>query len=99
MKEIDENGLEDFIRENKDKFNGCCPNDNHEETFFLKLQSRIKEYISILPYLVRVAIATVIIFIASIIVWNNFIRKDRHEVTLKQKVTLIFTKAKNTVIK
>lgn len=34
----------------------------------------------------KVAIVTVIIFIASIIIWNNYIRKDRHEITLKEKI-------------
>ena len=46
---------------------------------------------SILPYLIRVAIVTVIIFVASIIIWNNYIRKDRHEVTLKEKIVNVFT--------
>lgn len=35
---------------------------------------------------IRVSIATVIIFIVSFWIWNGYIRKDRHEITLKHKI-------------
>jgi hypothetical protein len=79
--------IEKFIRENKDKFGSESPNDSHMEKFFNKLNNKILHVISIVPYLIRVAIATVIIFTASIIIWNNFIRKDRDEISLKNKIT------------
>jgi hypothetical protein len=92
MRRFDENELEYFIRRNKDKFNDeHNPDDNHFDKFMYKLNLRIKHYVSILPYLIKVAIVTVIVFVASIIVWNNYIRKDRHEVTLKQKIENVFT--------
>jgi hypothetical protein len=57
-----------------------------------KLNNRIKNIISIVPYLIKVTIATVVIFTASIIIWNNYIRKDRHEITLRNKISLFVNK-------
>jgi hypothetical protein len=91
---LNEDSIENFIRNNKDKFGVYRPPDNHLENFLFKLNHRIREIISIVPYLIRVAVGTVIIFLASIIVWNNFIRKDRHEVTLTNKISLVINKLK-----
>lgn len=92
MRRFDENELEYFVRRNIDKFNEShSPNENHEEKFLSKLNARIRHYVSILPHLIKVAIVTVVIFITSIIIWNNYIRKDRHEVTLKQKIVNVIT--------
>jgi hypothetical protein len=91
---LNEDSIENFIRNNKDKFGVYRPPDNHLEKFLFKLNYRIREIISIVPYLIRVAVATVIIFLASIIVWNNFIRKDRHEMTLTNKISLVINKLK-----
>ena len=89
---LNEDSIENFIRDNKDKFGVYRPPDNHLEKFLFKLNCRIREIISIVPYLIRVAVVTVIIFIASIAIWNNFIRKDRHEITLKNKISLVINK-------
>jgi hypothetical protein len=91
MKELDEDNLENFIRQNREKFDVYRPPENHLNKFLVRLQLKVRQVISIVPYLVRVAIVTVVIFTASIIVWNNHIRKDRHEVTLKQKIVNVFT--------
>ena len=48
--------------------------------------------ISIVPYLIRLAIASILIFTASIIIWNNYIRKDSHEISLGNKITLVVKK-------
>jgi hypothetical protein len=96
MRRFDENELEYFIRRNRDKFdNEHQPDDSHFDRFMYKLNARIKHYVSILPHLIKVAIVTVIVFVSSIIIWNNYIRKDRHEVTLKQKIVNTITKMKN----
>ena len=95
---ITEEELEKFIIENKDKFNRYSPKPGVEERFHIKLLNRFKKIISIVPHLIRVAIATVIIFIISIWTWNTYIRKDRHEITLKQKIYNI-TKKTEVVIK
>jgi hypothetical protein len=92
MMKLDEDTIEKFIRENKDKFGVYRLPDNHLEKFLFKLNYRLRHIISIVPYLIRVAIATIIIFLASILIWNNYIRKDRHEVTLRNKISLVIHK-------
>jgi hypothetical protein len=91
---LNEDSIEDFIRDNKDKFGVYHPPDNHVEKFLFKLNYKIREIIDIVPYLIKVGIVTVTIFIASIAVWNNFIRKDRQQITLKNKISLVITKIK-----
>ena len=92
MLRLNEDSIESFIRENKDKFGVCHPPDSHLEKFFLKINLRIRHMVNIVPYLIRVAAATIIIFIASVLIWNNYIRKDRHEVTLGNKISLVINK-------
>ncbi len=94
---ITEDQLEKFILENKDKFR-YSPKPGTEERFHIKLLNRFKKIISIVPHLIRVAVATAIIFIISVWAWNEYIRKDRREVTLKQKIYNI-TKKTEVVIK
>jgi len=89
---LDEENIEKFIRENKEKFDSYTLDQYHEDNFLRKLAYRFKKIISIVPYLIRVAIATVIIFIVSFWAWNSYIRKDRHEITLKQKIELVWYK-------
>lgn len=87
--------LEDFIKTNARNFDcdeDCKLTENHSERFLIKLQNRFKKLISIVPYLIRVLIVTILVFAGSIIVWNQYIRKDRHEITLKQKFSLFFDK-------
>ena len=91
---LNEDSIEDFIRNNKDKFGVYHPPDNHLEKFLFKLNCKIREIINIVPYLIRVGVVTVIIFIASIALWNNFIRKDRQQITLRNKISLVITKIK-----
>lgn len=67
--------LEQFIRENKDALvDGCRPTVYHEEHFLLKLTKRFKKFVSIVPYLVKVLIVTIIIFLCSIFVWYKFMK-------------------------
>jgi hypothetical protein len=70
------------------------PSKNHEERFLVKLSNRFKRIISIIPYLLWVLFITIIVNIIGVIVWNKFIRKDRHEITLKEKITNIINKSK-----
>ncbi len=87
--------IESFILENRDKFEVQGPPEDHTERFLIKLNRHIRHLISIVPYLIRVAAATVLIFAASIIIWNNFIRRDRNEITLKNKITLAISRIRN----
>ena len=52
------------------------PSENHEERFLAKLQSRAKKFIDLTPYLVKVAIVTIIVFLCSIFAWYGFLRPD-----------------------
>ncbi len=92
MVRINEDSIENFIRENKEKFSVCHPPVNHLDKFILKINLKVRHIISIVPYLLRVAVATVIIFLASILIWNNYLRKDRHEISLKNKISLVINK-------
>lgn len=87
-----EDPIENFIRQNRDEFDGYSPPEDHTEKFLSKLSQRISHFISIVPYLVKVAVATVLIFAASILIWNNYIRKERHEITLGNKISLVINK-------
>jgi len=90
MGTLNQDTLEKFISENRDKFGDYNPPENHSNRFLFKLNQRIKQLISIVPYLVKVAVVTVVISIASLLVWNNFIRKDRDAISLRDKVSLEF---------
>lgn len=80
--------IEKLIIENRDKF--CVdPEENHMDKFLFKLNHSIRHFISIVPYLVKVAVATALIFAGSVVVWNNYIRKDRHEISLQDKISTI----------
>lgn len=92
---FNEEDIEIFIRKNKNDFEVYVPPENHMDKFLLKLNLRIKHIVSIVPYLIKASIVTIIIFIASILIWNNYIRKDRDEISLKNKITSVTTKAKD----
>jgi len=81
-----EDNIEEFILANKHKFDSHVPKNMHERSFLVKLRARFMVTISIVPYLIRVAVCTVLVFAASVWAWNSYIRKDRHEITLKQKI-------------
>jgi hypothetical protein len=83
---INSDSIEKFIRENRDKFGTYPPPEKHWDRFLLKLNLRLRHIISIVPYLMRVAVFTVIIFTGSVIIWNSFIRKDRNEIKLRDKI-------------
>jgi hypothetical protein len=88
--------IERFIRENRDAFRNDLPQDDHIDKFLYKLNYGIRHLVSIVPYLIRVAVATVIIFTASIIIWNNFIRRDRNEIKLKNKISVVIGKFRSS---
>jgi hypothetical protein len=92
MLRLNEDTIEKFIRENRDKFGVYRPPDNHLQKFLFKLNYRISHIINIVPYLIKVAVVTVLIFVASIVIWDNYLRKDRYEITLGNKISLIFFK-------
>jgi hypothetical protein len=81
---LTENNIENFIKENKDKFPKYEPMENHQEHFLVKLSNRFKKFISIVPYLVKVLIVTILIFVASIFVWYKFMNHPIVDVVIEK---------------
>jgi hypothetical protein len=82
MKNIDE-----IIRNNKELFEGNEPMDGHLERFNWKLEKRLHSNAtkrSIVPYLLKAAVVTILVTLSSLWTWDNFIRKDNQGMTLSQ---------------
>jgi len=94
MVRLDEDNIENFIRENRDKFVVYNPPVNHRKRFLLKLNLKFKQIISVVPFLIRVAVLTILVSTASILIWNNYIRKDRYEITLRNKLSQVIYEIK-----
>jgi flagellar biosynthesis/type III secretory pathway M-ring protein FliF/YscJ len=73
MKNFKVEELEKFIRDNKDKFDIYEPESDHSQHFLKKLINKFKEVINIVPYLVKVGLATLLIFIVSFLIWRTYI--------------------------
>lgn len=83
MKNLEEEELEKFIRDNKNKFDIYQPKPNHDQHFLNKLIKKFKEVINIVPYLVKVGVATVLIFILSFLVWRTYISPPLTRISFK----------------
>jgi hypothetical protein len=82
MKNIDE-----IIRNNRDLFEGNEPIDGHLDRFNWKLERRLHSQAtkrSIVPYLLKAAVVTILVTLSSLWTWDNFIRKDSQRMTLSQ---------------
>lgn len=77
--------IEDIIRDNKELFNGAEPSEGHFRRFEMKLQMRFSTSTikrSIVPYLLKAAVVTLLVTLSSLWTWDNFIRSDRNRMTL-----------------
>src|SRR5512137_235131 len=77
--------IDDIIRSNKDFFDEAEPSTGHLERFNRKLEMRfgvktIKR--SIVPYLLKAAVVTLLVTLSSLWTWDHFIRSDRNRMTL-----------------
>ena len=82
MKNIDE-----LVRNNKEFFDGDDPIDGHFERFNWKLEKRLHSNAgkrSIVPYLLRAAVVTLLVTLSSLWTWDHFIRADSKRMTLGQ---------------
>jgi hypothetical protein len=82
MKNIDE-----IIRNNRDLFEGNEPLEGHLERFSWKLEKRLHSDStkrSIVPYLLRAAVVTLLVTLSSLWTWDHFIRSDSKRMTLGQ---------------
>jgi len=83
MKNLEEEELEKFIRDNKEKFDIYEPESNHNQHFLKKLVNKFKEVINIVPYLVKVGLATILVFILSFLIWRTYICPPLTRISLK----------------
>ena len=79
--------VEEIIRTNKDFFEDAEPSDGHMERFSRKLEMKfhttsIKR--SIVPYLLRAAVVTLLVTLSSLYTWDHFIRPANSRMTLGQ---------------
>ena len=83
----DMKNIEEIIRNNKDFFEEAEPSTGHLERFNRKLERRfqintIKR--SIVPYLLRAAVVTLLVTLSSLWTWDHFIRTGSSRMTLGQ---------------
>jgi hypothetical protein len=72
--------IEDIIRENKGHFDTNDPIDGHLERFSWKLERRLHNQAkgrSIVPYLLKAAVVTILVTLSSLWAWDQFIRTDQ----------------------
>ncbi len=77
--------IEDIIKNNREYFEGSEPLDGHFERFEWKLEKRLHSGMtkrSIVPYLLRAAVVTLLVTLSSLWVWDNFIRGEKDRMTL-----------------
>ncbi|MGD0342153.1 MAG: hypothetical protein ABSA76_10685 [Bacteroidales bacterium] len=77
--------IEEFISSNRDFFEDEEPSKGHFERFQMKLEKRfhggsIKR--SIVPYLLKAAVVTLLVTLSSLWMWDHFIRPDRGRMAL-----------------
>lgn len=79
--------IEDLFRENKDFFEDAEPSKGHFERFESQLERRFQKNTpkrSIVPYLLRAAVVTLLITLSSLWTWDHFIRSGSSRMTLGQ---------------
>jgi hypothetical protein len=79
--------LDDLIRDNQYLFEDKEPSEGHLERFSVKLEIRHQKMASrrsIVPYLLRAAVVTLLITLSSLWTWDHFIRPSRGRMTLGQ---------------
>ncbi|HEX2968739.1 MAG TPA: hypothetical protein VHO46_06505 [Bacteroidales bacterium] len=79
--------IEDIIRDNKDFFDEAEPSNGHFERFNVMLEVRFrKEAVkrSIVPYLLKAAVVTLLVTLSSLWIWDNFLSSESKRMTLGQ---------------
>ncbi len=79
--------IEDIIRSNKDFFEDAEPSAGHFERFNRKLEIMCQGKMakrSIVPYLLKAAVVTLLVTLSSLWTWDHFIRPSNNRMTLGQ---------------
>ena len=77
--------IEDIIRNNKEYFDSEEPSEGHFERFQRKLEVRFQPMAvrrSIVPYLLKAAVVTLLVTLSSLWIWDHFLRPDRDRMSL-----------------
>jgi hypothetical protein len=77
--------IEEIIRNNKQFFDGEEPSEGHFERFSMKLEIRCGRKVikrSIVPYLLKAAVVTLLVTLSSLWTWDHFLRTDRNRMAL-----------------
>jgi hypothetical protein len=77
--------IEDIVRKNKDFFDGEEPSEGHFERFNRKLEIIFGSTVtkrSIVPYLLKAAVVTLLVTLSSLWTWDHFIRPERNRMAL-----------------
>ena len=78
--------IEDIIRNNRDLFEEKEPSEGHFDRFSVKLEIRCHSSAkrSIVPYLLKAAVVTLLVTLSSLWTWDHFIRTGSNRMTLGQ---------------
>jgi hypothetical protein len=79
--------IEDLIRQNRDLFEDKEPSEGHFDRFSVKLEIRCNAKAnkrSIVPYLLKAAVVTLLVTLSSLWTWDHFIRQGSSRMTLGQ---------------
>lgn len=79
--------IEDIIRNNKEYFDSEEPSEGHFERFQRKLEVRFQPMAvrrSIVPYLLKAAVVTLLVTLSSLWIWDHFLRPDRDRMSLSE---------------
>jgi hypothetical protein len=79
--------IDDVIRNNRDFFEEAEPSNGHFERFNRKLEIRFRISTvkrSIVPYLLKAAVVTLLVTLSSLYTWDHFIRPGSSRMTLGQ---------------
>ncbi len=79
--------IEEIIRKNKDFFEDAEPSSGHFDAFNRKLEIRFMKTApkrSIVPYLLKAAVVTLLVTLSSLYTWDHFIRPESSRMTLGQ---------------
>jgi hypothetical protein len=79
--------IEEIVRSNKGLFEEAEPSIGHFERFSRKLELRFQVHApkrSIVPYLLRAAVVTLLVTLSSLWTWDHFIRPGSSRMTLGQ---------------
>jgi hypothetical protein len=77
--------IEDIIKNNKEIFDSEEPSEGHFERFHRKLEVRCEPLVvrrSIVPYLLKAAVVTLLVTLSSLWTWDHFLRPDRDRMSL-----------------